>query len=444
MHPVEQLFADIAQVKPYPEGVIEVPERIPGVAFFPGGAGLWGTKPGNPQPPMPVGGIMVLGHDFHSEEAYRKSLKQRTEVPENPTGRQRIPPTWSGLRRLFSEVGVPLEQCFFTNAYMGLRKGKATTGRFPGANDAGFVERCRSFLLRQIELQQPGVILTLGSWVPPFIAALSDELAGWRGVTSLQDVDHSGAVVTGVRFGASAGLPCTVAALTHPSLRGSNVHRRRYAGSEGHRAELRILEDALRGAGFTTRPVPPERGPSVRSAIVDTYARWTALSALRSGAPVKSRADVYPALQSVDFTPLFDLDRGSIDDLEFDRWHEAAVEHLLAGEPVLGVGWAAKILNVYLKTRAYVGAEGRPGLNDAIHPPIDAGLWLGIKRRFPDRGDILVLSHCVTKIKDIDRYPRYRLIIDGCRIVAAELGCSLIEVEQLWAGTELKEVADEG
>jgi hypothetical protein len=35
----------------------------------------------------------------------------------------------------------------------------------------------------------------------------------------------------------------------------------------------------------------------VRPAIIATYAEWTAMSALRSGAPIKSRRDVYTALR---------------------------------------------------------------------------------------------------------------------------------------------------
>jgi len=41
-----------------------------------------------------------------------------------------------------------------------------------------------------------------------------------------------------------------------------------------------------------------------RTQIIRTYAGWTALSALRSGAPVKSRKQVYGLLRSVDFPHL--------------------------------------------------------------------------------------------------------------------------------------------
>jgi len=174
----------------------------------------------------------------------------------------------------------------------------------------------------------------------------------------------------------------------------------------------------------------------VRKAIIATYAEWTAMSALRSGAPIKSRRDVYTALRGVDLAVLFADELGPINRTTFDAWHANAVEAMIDREPRLTVGWATKIINVYLKTRVYIGSQGRHHLKEMIHPPIDAGLWLGLERRFPNRPDILDRTHCVRRIKDIVDYECYRRIIDGCRSAAKTLDCELIEVEQLWAGTE--------
>jgi hypothetical protein len=174
----------------------------------------------------------------------------------------------------------------------------------------------------------------------------------------------------------------------------------------------------------------------VRKAIIATYAEWTAMSALRSGAPIKSRCDVYTALRGVNFRVLFTDALGPINRRTFDMWHANAVQGMIERDPRLTVGWATKIINVYLKTRVYIGAQGRHHLKEMIHPPIDAGLWLGLKRRFPNRPDILELTHCVKRIKDIVNYECYRRIIDGCRVAAKALQCELIEIEQLWAGTE--------
>jgi len=112
------------------------------------------------------------------------------------------------------------------------------------------------------------------------------------------------------------------------------------------------------------------------------------------------------------------------------------VSGLCHRQPLLRVGWAAKIVNVYLKTAVYVGSLGRPGLVTLIHPPIDSGLWTGLKKRFHDRHDLLAKTHVVNRIRDIVDYATYSTIIVGCRAAAEELNCLLIEVEQLWEGAD--------
>ena len=172
-----------------------------------------------------------------------------------------------------------------------------------------------------------------------------------------------------------------------------------------------------------------------RSTIVRAYGRWTALSALRSGCPVKSGAVVYRLLDGVPFTAVLEGGK-EITSGVFDRWHEAAVAGIQQAEPRWSAGWAAKILNVYLKTVGYIGREGRPGLERVLHPPVDGGLWRGLARRFAHRPDILALTHSVTTIGGIATYPQYSTIIEGCRMAAGESSCALIEVEQFWEGSQ--------
>jgi hypothetical protein len=171
-----------------------------------------------------------------------------------------------------------------------------------------------------------------------------------------------------------------------------------------------------------------------RHQIILDYAKWTALSALRSGAPIKSRTDVYPRLDAVKFSEVLSPSRPVVG-AEFDAWHEAQTEALCARDPRIPTGWGAKLINVYLKTAAYVGDLGRPGLREVLHPPIDSELRKGLKRRFKGRPDILAETCCFARIKDIKDYPTYRRIINGCKAAAKELSCSLIEVEQLWLGS---------
>lgn len=183
----------------------------------------------------------------------------------------------------------------------------------------------------------------------------------------------------------------------------------------------------------------------VRRKIILDYAKWTALSALRSGAPIKSRVDVYPLLDAVTFNTVLDAG-GPIESAEFDEWHKVQTEALCARDTRVPIGWGVKLINVYLKTASYVGDLGHPSLRNALHPPIDAGLREGFAERFPGRVDLLDEICCVRRIKDITTYMTYKRIISGCRAAARELNCPLIEVEQLWLGSITKAVkqADEG
>jgi hypothetical protein len=163
-----------------------------------------------------------------------------------------------------------------------------------------------------------------------------------------------------------------------------------------------------------------------RHDVIDTFARWTALSSARSGRHLKSGADIYPLLQAVDFKRWFVGGGGRRPSVRnFDKWHRGTVERLANRR--LSVGWAAKLVNVYLKTACYVGDLGRPGIRGVLHPPIDSGLWAGIKARFPEHR---VLKNKMP-IDGIKTYDTYEQIIEGCREIADELGCQLVEVDQL-------------
>ena len=238
MHPSELLWQDHAPPMGYPQGVLPVPEPIVGTSFFPGGFGLWNPPASRPLPLFPVGGVMVLGHDFHSEAGYRASLARGYESPNQPT--------WRNLVALLDEAGIAPRDCFFTNVYMGLRAGVLTTGPFPGARSSEFVAHCRRFLARQVEAQRPRLILTLGVYAPQVLAPLSPELLAWTEGRGLKHLDGVGPVRTHVTFAHLPDFCSTVVALTHPCLRYASVGQRRYKGSEGVEAELQMLADALR------------------------------------------------------------------------------------------------------------------------------------------------------------------------------------------------------
>ena len=139
-HPIEFLFGLLAKFDGYPPGVYPTPRRLAGTAFFPGGAGLWQVEPGQELPPFPVGGVMVLGHNFGLLSDFKP--RPDGQDSENLNGA-----TWRGIRDVLPRAGIALELCFFTNAYVGVLGGSKACGRFPGADDPAFVLWCRGFIL---------------------------------------------------------------------------------------------------------------------------------------------------------------------------------------------------------------------------------------------------------------------------------------------------------
>ena len=72
-----------------------------------------------------------------------------------------------------------------------------------------------------------------------------------------------------------------------------------------------------------------------RRQIILDYAKWTALSALRSGTPAgfKARKDVYPQLDKIAFSDVL-LSHRAISASEFNAWHERETEALCARVPI--------------------------------------------------------------------------------------------------------------
>ena len=130
-----------------------LPTIIQGTAFFPGGSGLWrGREPFGALPEyFPEDSLMVVAHNFDKESSYLKSIVR---------GREELHGFWDRLIAYLDAARLEPQQCFFTNALMGLQPAKAT-----GSMDASpfFREQCRSFMNRQIEIIRPRRIAILGN-----------------------------------------------------------------------------------------------------------------------------------------------------------------------------------------------------------------------------------------------------------------------------------------
>lgn len=245
-HPMKMLFDQLTSLRPYPAGVVAMPEMLPGIAFFPGGAGLWDVSPGSVWPPVPEGGVMVLGHNFGSTVYYAKCrTKWRGDWLKSPT--------WRNLRPMLNLAGIRLNQCLFTNAYVGLRNDGKETGLFPGANDQRFKNECQELFQIQVNIQKPRLILTLGQYIPDFISQTSDQLAPWEqynGDFGLLDSSPSRPVADNVEFNMIPDFRTVVVALVHPSMRAANASKRVYNGQTGYDVEIDMVRDAMSLAGL--------------------------------------------------------------------------------------------------------------------------------------------------------------------------------------------------
>lgn len=174
----------------------------------------------------------------------------------------------------------------------------------------------------------------------------------------------------------------------------------------------------------------------MRQKIIETFAGWTSFSSTRSGCPIKSRSEIYPLIKTPEYYKILKGDT-SINKEEFNTWHKESSLSIINKNKNINVGWATKLINVYLKTLVYVGQFGRPNLIECIHPPIDSGLWKGIFEHYKDDKLLLKQTHFRSKIKDINNYYKdYETIISGMEMIASRENCLLIEVEQFWKGTE--------
>lgn len=135
---------------------------IAGTAFFPGGSGLWRGHGRDGALPLlfPVHPIMFVGHNFDSQKAFARSLERRGEA---------YVPFWQRLLGILREARLAPEDCFFTNALMGLKPGSAL-GPMPSV--PGYREQCKLFLAQQVKIVQPRAVVALGVNAKGYIAHL--------------------------------------------------------------------------------------------------------------------------------------------------------------------------------------------------------------------------------------------------------------------------------
>lgn len=200
------------QSLPESPGVLRLGCEIPGFPnFFPGGRGYKGRS-------FPKDSVMFVGHNFDTDTGFRKSVCRGHED-------YRTMKTWVNMLNSFIPAadGLRLEDCFFTNFYLGAmihpeprarEKEKTTnTGTFKCSKEYRAV--CIAALKTQVEIVRPSVVALLGGNVPPAFAQAFPDFDCHVGIdlTETQFKQPRG----GHRMSLIPGLTCHVISLVHPA-----------------------------------------------------------------------------------------------------------------------------------------------------------------------------------------------------------------------------------
>lgn len=209
--------------------------KISGASFFPAGIGGISSAP-----LIPRRSIMVLGNDQDTKRGLKKSIDEGDET---------YSPTWKNIEDLFGRSGINLDDCFFTNAIMGVRtNSKSNVGRSPALNNSAFMRQCIDLLNDQIEFQRPGTIICLGYWPLRLLSTLSSDMSkALVGIEKFKILDENDlAIQRDVRFNDN-NLTTTVVALVHPSNRKLNLQWRGLVDN-GSDPEAALLKRALKNS----------------------------------------------------------------------------------------------------------------------------------------------------------------------------------------------------
>ena len=240
MNETDELKSIMKRTITFPSTMINVEESISGLAFFPGGRGLYNdfdtsikNKP-----------IMIIGHDFGKYEDFKKSV---INGHENLSGA-----TWRNLLCFFEEIkklDVRLEDCFFTNVIMGFRDSKSSVKNPEYKKNKDFVNECVSFLKKQIEFQKPQLIIVLGKETFKYWAEISDDLKFLNSIGNYKNLDSIYANSNFISKNTSlknSNLSFKIVFITHPCQRKLNLKYRKFENLLiGADAEIAMLKIAL-------------------------------------------------------------------------------------------------------------------------------------------------------------------------------------------------------
>lgn len=190
-------------------------EEMRGPGFFPGCTGTIDSR-------QDISGLrfMVLGQDFDTATNHQLIDSSKGEIEHNTT--------WRNLKVLLHDLAIEPSDCFFTNAYMGLRPNQTNeknknTGESPASKRGAelFAKDCQSFLKKQLEVIQPEVVLVLGKETAKFVSkAFPDECSKWKNFPTLKKLYEDEDNIS-IEFNLD-GKPIQFLFVIHPSLNNSN------------------------------------------------------------------------------------------------------------------------------------------------------------------------------------------------------------------------------
>ncbi len=235
---IETLFVNAKSLKHYPlEDMHPVPEMKP-FGFFPGGYGMY-----NESVQIDKIKYMLLGQDFDTLEHFNKL--------SNDGENKEVVKTWIYLignntkKGLLQNCDINPNECFFTNAIMGLRVSGKNSGASPAWKHPEFIDECKNFFVNnQLSLfKNLEIIFVMGKEVAHFIANTSspNEFPQWHTINRIADlydenyfrcIDYNGRKIKFIF-------------MTHPSLANSNLSKRWGRDGKGYKKEIEYIRKAL-------------------------------------------------------------------------------------------------------------------------------------------------------------------------------------------------------
>jgi hypothetical protein len=234
MTELETLRVELRKINSYPLELESVDCGITGIGFFPGARGIWK----NGDETLTNKSIMVLGHDFGAKRDYQNSVIRGEENLKALT--------WKNLKEAMDDYRIKPENCFFTNCIMGIRaEGLSAIGENPASKNENFEtfkKDCQEFLIKQITIQKPQLIICLGLQILNFMSDMSTKLGHLSKIKSFKKLDIENlSAFENIEFNGISNYLTNLVFITHPTYRHLNIENRSYYGLSGIDAERKLV-----------------------------------------------------------------------------------------------------------------------------------------------------------------------------------------------------------